>query len=350
MKLPNGYGSVYKLSGNRRRPWVARKTVDWIVHEDKGKAYPKYVFIGYYSSRREALAALADYNKDPYDVHASSITFSEVYERWSDERFPQVSDSNVKGYRASYNACPSLHEMKMSDIKLGHLQHAVDDSGKNAPTLKKMKILFSQMWDWCVRNEVLTKDRKDMISYVNIRKAGNPNRLDRSPFSQDEISLMWERLPEMERIAIPLFLVYTGLRIGELYALKKADVHLEERWFQVTHAKTAAGVREVPIAEKVVPILQRWLSSPSEWVLPNKDGKKMGDRAFRDSWWAPLMEELGFSHLPHDTRHTCVSLLVQAGVDDRIVKKIVGHKGFGVTEAVYTHLDLPTKLEAINRI
>ena len=34
----------------------------------------------------------------------------------------------------------------------------------------------------------------------------------------------------------------------------------------------------------------------------------------------------------------------------RIIRKIVGHKGQGVTETVYTHLELPVKLEAINKI
>ena len=43
-------------------------------------------------------------------------------------------------------------------------------------------------------------------------------------------------------------------------------------------------------------------------------------------------------------------LLTEAGVDERIIKKIVGHKGQGVTETVYTHIELPFKLEAINKI
>jgi integrase len=63
-----------------------------------------------------------------------------------------------------------------------------------------------------------------------------------------------------------------------------------------------------------------------------------------------VMKELNMEHKPHDTRHTCVSLLTSAGVDERILKKIVGHKGQGVTEQVYTHVDLPDKLIAINRI
>ena len=65
-----------------------------------------------------------------------------------------------------------------------------------------------------------------------------------------------------------------------------------------------------------------------------------------------LFFNLSILHMHQCTfpRHTCVSLLTEAGVDERIIKKIVGHKGQGVTETVYTHIELPFKLEAINKI
>lgn len=351
VKLPNGFGSVYKLSGNRRNPWCARKTVGWTFDEEKEKSYPIYAFIGYYSNRKDALTALSEYNQDPYDLHHDTITFAEVFEKWSEDHFPKVSESNCKGYRASFKTCEALHDMKMVEIKLDHLQKVVDESGKNTPTLKKMKIMFGLMWDYCVKHEILPKDKRDIIRYVDISKAGNPNKIDRSPFTTKEINKLWSVVETNERFQIPLFLIYTGIRIGELYNLKKEDVHLQERWFQITHSKTESGIREVPIAEKIVPFLQNWMQKEgSEFVFPTSTGSKHCDRNFRDSWWNPMMEELQMNHRPHDTRHTCVSLLTTAGVDDRIIKKIVGHKGFSVTEAVYTHLELPVKLEAINKI
>ncbi len=63
MKLPNGAGSVYKLSGKRRNPWVARKTVGYTVVPETLKAYPDYKFIGYYPTKQEALTALFEYIK-----------------------------------------------------------------------------------------------------------------------------------------------------------------------------------------------------------------------------------------------------------------------------------------------
>lgn len=62
------------------------------------------------------------------------------------------------------------------------------------------------------------------------------------------------------------------------------------------------------------------------------------------------MAGAGLEHTPHYTRHTCITLLVQAGVDKRIVKQIVGHKGSSITQSVYTHIQLDKKLEAVNKI
>lgn len=342
MKLPNGYGSIYKLSGKRRRPWVARKTVGY---SDKG--HPIYAFIGYYEKRQEALEALAAYNANPYDL--SSATFEDVYEKWSTEYFQTVSESSVKGTKAAFKLCGPVARMKIAEIKLVHLQKCVDESGKNAPTLKKLKVLFAQVFDYAVIHEIVTPDRRELVRYLDIAKAGNPNAMDRKPFSRKEINVLWKA--EDEWINVILMMIYSGVRIGELLDLKKEDVNLDERWFYIKAAKTQAGIREVPIAEKVVPFFRHWLSKDSEYLICTPEGNQMTYRNFTDCYWDPKLDVLGMkSHRPHDTRHTCITLLTAAGVDERIIKQIVGHKGQGVTQVVYTHLQLPEKLEAINKI
>lgn len=62
------------------------------------------------------------------------------------------------------------------------------------------------------------------------------------------------------------------------------------------------------------------------------------------------MQQMSMEHRPHDCRHTCVSLLTTAGIDERMIKKIVGHKGQGVTETVYTHFEINALLDAIDKI
>ncbi len=75
MRNPNGYGSVYKLSGKRRNPFMASKTIGWT---DDGNPVRKA--IGYYPDRKSALMALAAFNQSPYDLINKNITFSELYE------------------------------------------------------------------------------------------------------------------------------------------------------------------------------------------------------------------------------------------------------------------------------
>ncbi len=191
MKLPNSFGSVYKLSGKRRNPWVARKTTGWKTVEGKKSAYPVYKFIGYYPTKQDAMIALAEYNKDPYDLHFNTITFKEVFDRWSEEKYPKISKSNCQGYNASFRLCSSIQDMKMCDINIDHLQKVVDDSGKNTPTLKKLKIMFKQLYDYCVLHDIVTQDKADKVKFVDISQSGNPNAYNREPFHLDEIDQLW---------------------------------------------------------------------------------------------------------------------------------------------------------------
>ena len=344
-RLPNSYGSVYKLQGHRRRPWCARKTIGW---KDNGQ--PVYRLIGHYASRQEALTALSDYNKDPYDLQLASITFDQLYDRWSEEHFRKISQSGITSYRSVYSCCGDIGRMKICDIKLDHLQRIMDGSGKNSPTLKTMKNLFGLMWDYAVIHEIITPDRREMIRYLDISKPGNPNKMNRQPFTRKELDRLWQMKDANTYITVVLIMIYTGVRIGELLDLMKEDVHLEERWMYIKEAKTAAGIREVPIAEKIVPLMEQWISRSCDHLICSGSDAPLSYYVFRENYWNPVMDLLSMDHRPHDTRHTCVSMLTEAGVDERIIRKIVGHKGQGVTETVYTHMELPVKLEAINRI
>lgn len=95
MKLPNGFGTVYKMQGNRRRPYVAKKTI-----QGKQKA------IGYFESFEDAMACLVAYNRDPALLSPSRTTFSEVYALWKAKHFPQLRSESARiSYRNSYRHC-----------------------------------------------------------------------------------------------------------------------------------------------------------------------------------------------------------------------------------------------------
>lgn len=338
------------MSGKRRRPYVVKKTVGWHYDEAKDKMIQDQMTIGYAATRAEGLQMLAEYNNNPFDLKASKVTFQEVYERWSKEKFPTISHSNVKGYEASYKVCESLYRKVFRDMKLVDLQTVVDTCGKNFPTLKKLKSLFNQLYEYAMKNDICSKDYSEFVDIVKY-KDKNPDKRDHNKFTKEEIERLWT-LAEDPYYQIVLMLIYNGCRISEFLDLKKEDVHLDEQYFDVIASKTENGLRKVPIADKLLPFYKAWFEgSACEYLLHTPDQKHFDYRNYFDSYFTPLMEQLGFDHTPHDTRHTCISLLTEADVNPTTIKKIVGHSGaMTLTERVYTHLDIQILVDAINKI
>lgn len=338
------------MSGKRRKPWIVQKTIGWEWDEAKGKNIQKLATIGYAATKAEGIQMLAEYNNNPFDIKASKITFQEVYERWSKENFPTISDSNVKGYEASYKVCGTVYNKVFKEMKLADLQFVVDTCDKNYPTLKKLKSLFSQLYDYVMKNDIFNKNYSVFVDIAKF-KDKNPDKRNRNKFTKAEVKRLWE-LAEDPYYQIVLMLIYNGCRISEFLDLKKDDVHLDEQYFDVIASKTENGLRKVPIADKVLPFYKVWFEgSRCEYLLHTPDQKHFDYRNYYDSYFTPLMEQIGFDHKPHDTRHTCISMLTEAHVDQTMIKKIVGHSGaMTLTERVYTHLDIETLVEAINKI
>ena len=338
------------MSGKRRNPYMVRKTAGWEYDPVKDKQVQKYAIIGYAATKAEAMQMLAEYNQNPFDVKASKVTFQDVYEQWSKSKYPTISKSNVHGYEASYKVCGTLYNKVFKDLRLVDLQFVVDTCGKNYPTLKKLKGLFNQLYDYAMKNDICNKDYSEFVD-INRYKDKNPDKRDHNKFEKDEVERLWQ-FADQPYYQIILMLIYNGCRISEFLDLKKENINLEEQYFDVVASKTENGIRRVPIADKVLPLYKAWYeSSDCEYLLHTPQNQHFDYRNYYDSYWTPLMDSLGFDHKPHDTRHTCISMLVEAHVDQTMIKKIVGHSGaMTLTERVYTHLDVEALVEAINKI
>lgn len=126
---------------------------------------------------------LADYNTNPYDLKASKVTFAKVYEKWSAEKYPTVSKSNVNSYTVSYNLCTSLNDKLFKDLRLVDLQHIVDTCGKNYPTLRNLKVLFNQLYYYAIKNYICNKNYSEFVDIIRYNDR-NPNKYDRKNFSK----------------------------------------------------------------------------------------------------------------------------------------------------------------------
>lgn len=343
MKLPNGYGSVTKLSGARRKPWIARKTVGII----EGKQ--ERVVIGCFKTKAEALQALSEYNACPYDVESGTLTFADIYKKWFSETFDEDTNrSTIKNYEAAYKHCDALKSKKIKDIRTADMQKAMNECPRGHSTASRMKIMFGQIYKYCLANDIVKRNYAEALKVKQKAEA-----TDRTRFTPEEIERLWSLSAESQYVQFVLIMIYSGCRINELLSLKIEDVKLGKQYFTIRQAKTASGVRDVPIADKVLPFWKAFLKqSQCEWMFTTTGGKtKLSYDNFIKRYWKPLCANIGVDHVPHETRHTCISMLTEAGVNPTYIKFIVGHKSImDLTERVYTHIQMSELIEAINKI
>lgn len=331
MKKANGNGSVSKLSGIRRKPYIARVTLGW--DESTGRQIRKT--IGTYVTQKEAQKALIDYLDNPYDLDLSNILFKDVYEKWSKLKYPKVSHSAILGYQSAYNNVEKLHNMKIKDIKARHLQEAIDSCSKGQATKKKIKFLFGQMFAYAMQNDIITKNYSE---FVDIGKASEESK--REPFSNKEIELLWKHIDDIEFIDTILIMIYSGFRIGELLELETKNIDLVNMTM-TGGLKTEAGKnRLVPIHPKIFPLIEKRYNKDNQYLIINFKGKKMKYDNYYKEKFIPIMEQLNMEHRPHDCRHTFATLLSNANANATAIKKMIGHESYATTEKIYTHKDI----------
>jgi len=311
MKLPNGYGSVIKHGGNRRKPFQARVTIGFT---DKG--VQKYATLGWYEKREEGLAALAEYHHRPYDVNARKLTFAELYRKWCRER--SKGDSEKYTYASEYKHCKILYDIRFIDIKVEILQEVIDSCDTGRATKKAIKTLFNLLYNYAIMNDIVDKKYSQ---YVQIGSKDSKSK--RKPFTKSEIDKLFEKVEQMDFIDTVLIMIFSGMRIGELITIETVNVHLEER-YMIGGIKTEAGKnRIIPISRKIETFIRKYYNPENKYLITNRKGKQMKYSNYKREIFENIMEKLKMEHNPHDCRHTCASLLDSAGANRLCRKRIL---------------------------
>lgn len=152
---------------------------------------------------------------------------------------------------------------------------------------------------------------------------------------------LWKSI-NIEGVKDVLIPIYTGMRVGEYLALTPRDINLRQRYIDIKKSKTLAGVRKIPIHNKIFDILAE--RKAEDCICPY--GKYDAFRRLFDR----VMKTLGMHHTPHECRHTLATLLDRSGANETAVKMILGHARIGVTKGVYTHKTLADLRKAINKV
>lgn len=355
MKLPQGVGQVYKLSGARRNPYIVRKTIGFT--EVNGKKKQVIKTIGYARTYQEGFTLLMSYNNDLQVTESkpsivvvpeSKFKFEQIYEMWSKDFYATATINTVRGYTAAFKAFFGIHNKIFATLKTRDYEAIIEDSDKNYSTIKKMKYLLNMLYRYAIKHEYVTKNYADLVDISKFSNK-NPNKRDREKFSRNEIDRIWA-MPESDMKSITLMLLYTGTRISELLELKKRDINLKERYFNVIQSKTDAGVRVVPICKKIYPYFESWMNrNDKELLLENNAHMPLLYRYYRDNYLSEINSILGTNHSAHDTRHTFISMCSEKNMNETVLKKIVGHvNAQSLTERVYTHFDPSFLVEAID--
>lgn len=330
MRLPNGYGSVHRLSNyrHRRRPYVAKVTSGY-----NNKKQPIYTILGYYHTKQEGLDALAQWFRDP-SVPSSSVSFGEAAEKAFEREKNHLAESTVVVYRNVYNRyLKQLEDKKVSSIRMEHIQSIIDQIDK-ITMQGTVRTTYRVIENYCLKFNLMSKGFASLLEARKYEK-----KAVRVPFTRSEIDKIWmDSETEINKAA--LILLYTGMRIEELRTLKAGQIDMNSG-FITCGSKTAAGKnRLIPIHPKIMGILSDLKNqhSESEIVLPVPNFRKD---------WERLCCMIGYRHVPHECRHTLRSELDRAGANNVCIDKIMGHVSMNIGERVYTH---KTKQELLDTI
>lgn len=330
MRKPNGYGSIKKLSGNRRRPFV------FVVSMD-GRQKP----IEYFATQVEAEIFQADYNKLHFhrSLPSHQVTLAELYYRWLPAHTTNTnpSQSSLESYSNSFKHLQALHYEPMQSLKYADYQKILDSmrkSGLSYSSLKKVRSLISLLEKYAVKIELISKCYALLLS-IGKNKVVHPHH----PFSRQKINRLWANIdnPGVDTV---LILLYTGMRVGEMLALQKTDVSIRQRFIRITKSKTVSGIRVIPIHPRILPLIIARMDSPGTTLLSDTNGNPYDYSRYCIIWREVMHSINADGHTTHDCRHTVATLLDNAGANETAKRRILGHTGGDVTERVYTHKNI----------
>jgi integrase len=273
--------------------------------------------------------------------------FEELAKKWmevraSRKRWPKDDESVIRAHLRPAFGTLTLRQItaeRISEFSSDLMARRAPQTVKGILTMLGSMLRQAQEWGWI---ENLPRIRKPKVRLFNkdyrwFRTAEEINR-----FLAAAKEDTWA-------VTFPIFAtaIYTGMRAGELAALRWGDVSFERRLITVQRSydgPTKAGdVRHVPIVDRLLPVLKAWkLASGSKiLVFPNAEGKMwdQSGRIFQERLHTTLLRagfDARYVHF-HGLRHTFASHWVLNGGDLFRLQKILGHHDAQMTQR-YAHL------------
>lgn len=329
-KRANGTGCITKLSGNRSKPWIARKNG---------------ITIGTYQTRVEAQRALE--RLTDADVNEKfNMTFKQIYDLWLPEHQRTIGESAVGNYKSSMKHCEPLHDRKWRSLRTSDFQKiiiAMEEKGLAKSTCEKVLQLFGQLSDWAIREGIAQTNYAQFCTIVAEQKSEGQVLL-----AETITTIQNSKLPAAD---IVLILLATGCRGNELFSALTSNC---TPTYFVGGSKTEKGRnRVIPVSSIGLEPYQRLLRKAKaegyQYLIEAYEGNKtyanFAKREFKE-----LVAQTGQTFTPYDCRHTYATQAKRSGVDPQTLKRILGHANLSTTDKYYTHLDVSDILAASAQI
>jgi integrase len=257
---------------------------------------------------------LAEADRKPWHIDRLNLLLG----YWSEIRIGRIHKAMADDYR-----------------RRRHAAKTVSDATINRDLQTLRHILY-----WAVNEGLLVSNPLARVSMARER------RKPRSVLSIEEEALLLEKASSHLRMLV-IVALDTGMRRGELLNQRWEHVDFNRNLLFVTKSKTAGGEsREIPLTRRVQSLLLA-LRQPTGLVF-TFHGLPIGNLK---TGWKAAIRRAGIRYLRfHDLRHTFNTRLMEAGVMQDIRKALMGHSSGGGVNAVYTHVELPAKREAVRKL
>lgn len=330
-KRANGSGTIYKMPGNRAKPWAAKKN---------------NVFLGSFKTYSEAQKAL----ERATDVDVSdkyNLTFSQIYELWKPVHAREVTKSQMGCYATAYKQASALHDCKFRTLRKSDFQAvilAMEEAGKAKSTCEKVLQLFGQLSKWAMDEGIVNQNHAKNV------KTAAKQKSTKLPFTEEQIKAIQNASSRAKPIV--LILIATGARPNELFKVPLEDCY--DNYF-IGGSKTAAGMRRVIAVsalglEAYQTLLQSARSAGAKNLIDGYAGNR-DNVNFRKRDFKQLMEEIGCPNMtPYTCRHTFSTQAVKAGVTPQMLCRMMGHADIKTADKHYTHLDTDDILREIAKV
>ena len=228
-------------------------------------------------------------------VTLGSVTVYEWGQRWLSIYKANANDEQKAHFKAKLelDIYPAIGSMPIKDVRASHLQELLNQSEKGYGTVVKIRIAIRQLFNAAEAEGIIERDPS--------RKLELPEDLaeeERRPLTDFECQVVWEVAQTHSAGSYVLTLLLCGLRRGECVALKTENVDLKRKRLAVQDAiryrtnkglvkspKTRAGIREIPIPERLYPFLVKQCEGKSagDYVFTKVDGSRATETACK--WW-----------------------------------------------------------------